>query len=244
MDLVKVSKMLIQEMRCSEDEWNSFLEEVSLFCIKHEIEIPKMDEIYVLPGRSRRRMQLITGMHHFKYELYNTVIDLQLQELNSRFNEVNTELLICVASLNPYHSFAAFDKEKLLRFAELYPKDFSPSDYLHINNHLETYIRDVRSKDEFCCLDGIGGLADKLVKTGKNETYPFVYKLIKLALVLPVATASVERVFSAMTIVKSKLRNHMGDQWINDCLVTYIESDIFRNISDDVVLKQFQCMKT
>jgi len=49
-----------------------------------------------------------------------------------------------------------------------------------------------------------------------------VYKLLKLALLLPVATASVERVFSDMNVVKSNLRNKMSDQWLNDRLVTYI----------------------
>ena len=36
-----------------------------------------------------------------------------------------------------------------------------------------------------------------------------VYKLLTLALVLSVATASVERSFSAMKIVKTSLRNKM-----------------------------------
>ena len=45
-----------------------------------------------------------------------------------------------------------------------------------------------------------------------------------------------------MNIVKSKLRNHMGDQWMNDCLVTFIESDIFDTISNDVIMKRFQNM--
>jgi hypothetical protein len=46
--------------------------------------------------------------------------------------------------------------------------------------------------------------------------YPYVYKLLKLVLVLPVATASVEKVFSAMNYVKNKLRNRMKDQLLND----------------------------
>ena len=39
-----------------------------------------------------------------------------------------------------------------------------------------------------------------------------VYRLVELALLLPVATASVERVFSAMKAVKTDLRNRMGDE--------------------------------
>ncbi|GJY28735.1 RNA-directed DNA polymerase, partial [Tanacetum coccineum] len=74
----------------------------------------------------------------------------------------------------------------------------------------------------------------------KHTTYDLVYLLIKLVLILPVATASVERTFSAMTYVKNKLRNSIGDQFLNDCLVTYIEKDVFFEVSDDTIMNRFQ----
>ena len=55
---------------------------------------------------------------------------------------------------------------------------------------------------------------------------------------------SVERVFSAMNLVKNKLRNSMGDQVLNDCLVTFIERDIFSKVSDDDIIKCFQGMRS
>jgi hypothetical protein len=61
-----------------------------------------------------------------------------------------------------------------------------------------------------------------LVETNKSTTYNIVYNLLKLVLTLTIATVSVERVFSSMTFVKNKLRNKMGNQLLNDCLVTYI----------------------
>ena len=60
-----------------------------------------------------------------------------------------------------------------------------------------------------------------------------VYKLLKLALLLSVATASVERVFLAMKVGKSNLCNKMGNQWLRDVLLT---------ISNDVILSHFQQM--
>ena len=45
-------------------------------------------------------------------------------------------------------------------------------------------------------------LSNKLVDTKKHEFYGLVYLVLKLALILPVATASVERVFSALCLVK------------------------------------------
>lgn len=49
--------------------------------------------------------------------------------------------------------------------------------------------------------------------------YDMVYLLLKLVLVLPVATVSVERVFSALAIVKTMSRNKLGDSVLDDCLV-------------------------
>jgi hypothetical protein len=36
----------------------------------------------------------------------------------------------------------------------------------------------------------------------------------------------------------------MGDQWMNDCVVTYVESDIFKTINDEEIMQWFQNMKT
>jgi hypothetical protein len=36
----------------------------------------------------------------------------------------------------------------------------------------------------------------------------------------------------------------MGDKWMNDSLVVYIEKDIFDKIDNEVIMKQFQNIKT
>jgi hypothetical protein len=140
--------------------------------------------------------------------------------------------------------FASFNKEKLIRLAQFYPNDFSAVQLITLDNQLETYIFDMRSSDEFATLKGIGQLAEKLVEMKKDVVYPLVYSLVTLSLILPVATTTVERAFSAMNIVKNRLRNRMGDQWMNDCLITYIEKDIFKTISNEEIMQQFQGMKT
>ncbi|XP_025647324.1 uncharacterized protein [Arachis hypogaea] len=212
MALVKVSKQRLQTIR--DDGWSLLVDEVSLFCEKYNITVPKMDDIFVSQGRSRRKAQKISNLYHFQVEIFYQVVDRQLQELNNHFTEVNTELLLCIACLNPRHSFLAFDKEKLIQLAQFYPLEFSSTQLLALDSQLENFILDVRSDDQFSKLNGIGALSQKLVETQKNIVYPLVFLLLKLALVLPVATASVERTFSAMNIIKSRLRNRMGDEFL------------------------------
>ena len=79
-----------------------------------------------------------------------------------------------------------------------------------------------------------------LVETNKHELYHIVYKLLKLVLILPVATASFERVFSSMSYVKNKLRNKMGDHYLNNCLVTFGEREFFNQVKDEDVINLFQ----
>jgi hypothetical protein len=53
-------------------------------------------------------------------------IDRQLRELNDRFDEVNIELLSCMAAFSPLDSFAAYDQAKLVTLAiKFYPNDFT-----------------------------------------------------------------------------------------------------------------------
>ena len=112
-----------------------------------------------------------------------------------------------------------------------------------LDNQLETYIQDMQSTEEFSALKGIGQLAEKMVEMKKNVSYPLVYSLVTLTLILLVVTATVERAFSIMNIIKNRLRNQIGDQWINDCLVTYIEKDIFKTIKCEKIMQRFQNMK-
>jgi len=66
-----------------------------------------------------------------------------------------------------------------------------------------------------------------------------VYEFPKLVLLLPVATSSVERIFSAMVLVKTKLQNKMGDSLFDGCLVTFIKQDIFFEVDEDDMIKIF-----
>ena len=153
-------------------------------------------------------------------------------------------MLSCIFCLNPRSSFASFDIHKLVTLANLYPDDFSSTDLSFIRQELETYVKDLRKDARFNGLDDMGSLTKLMVETFKHKAFPLVYRLIELALILPVATASVECVFSAMNVVKTSLRNKMGDQWMNDCLVVYIEKEVFISIEDETILQRFQKMDT
>ncbi|XP_057468721.1 uncharacterized protein LOC130757922 [Actinidia eriantha] len=242
MHLVEISKKRLQCMR--DDGWNSFLSQLTLFCGKYDIHVPMMEGDYLAASRKRCGRDEVTNLHHYRVELFYTVLDMQLQELNDRFTVTTTELLVCVACLSPMNLFSAFDKEKLIRLASFYPNDFSTHECMVLEDQLDSYVYDMCHSSDFVGLRGLGELAQKLVQTKRSAVYPLIYRLLKLALVLPVATASVERAFSALKIVKSRLRNRMGDQFLNDSLLVYIEKKRFNDISNDAIIDRFQKMKS
>ncbi|CAN6709451.1 unnamed protein product [Malus baccata var. baccata] len=187
---------------------------VSTFCVEHEIEVPNMDDLYVIQGKSLRKAPRKTNHYHYKVELFFEVIDFQLTELDDRFVE-----------------------EKLVHLARMYPKDFTDRDRSALQDQLDIYIHFVRADNDFSQLCEINELAKKMVEKGLHRTFAY------LTLVLLVATASVESAFSSMNIIKGLPRNKMRDQWLSDNLVVYIEKDIFSCIGNEVIMEHFQTMK-
>ncbi|XP_059651791.1 uncharacterized protein LOC132299284 isoform X2 [Cornus florida] len=199
-----------------------------------------MDDMFKTRGRLHRKAPEETNLHHYRDELFYKVIDMQLQELNSRFIDSNIELLLCVACLCPDDAFIAFDKKKLIRLAQFYPKEFSARRLMKLDAQLKNYILYVRSSSSFEGLEGIAALAKRMVETRLDKVYTKVYLLLTLALILPVASATVDRAFSTMNFVKIQLPNRLGDQWKNDNLVVDIEKDIFRDISNEVIMQRLE----
>ncbi|CAN1136663.1 Zinc finger MYM-type protein 1 [Linum perenne] len=157
--LVNVSKRRLQELR--DNGWETLFQETIRFCIEESIEVPNSSDIYVRRGKSKRIRERVTCLHHFQVEVFYTVIDMQLQEINNRFDEVNCQLLLSMACLHPHNSFAAFDKEKLMHLATFYPNEFPPSLIKFLGHQLNSYICDLPFDNRFKDLNGVDELAKK-----------------------------------------------------------------------------------
>ena len=101
----------------------------------------------------------------------------------------------------------------------------------------------MRNDENFKNLKSLAELSMMIVKRNMVSRYDIVYKLLKLVLVLPVATAGVERIFSAMNTIKNKLRSKMGQDFLNNCLTTFIEREFFLQAKDEDIINYFQAMK-
>ncbi|XP_024453876.2 uncharacterized protein LOC18096834 [Populus trichocarpa] len=93
MDLVSTTKALLQTLR--DAGFDLLLANVQFVCTKYEIDIPHMNASYKkATGRSCQQQGSVTVYQHYHYDIFNSTIDFQLEELNSRFNDETVELLL------------------------------------------------------------------------------------------------------------------------------------------------------
>ncbi|KAK9943936.1 hypothetical protein M0R45_009525 [Rubus argutus] len=225
-----------------EDGWDDLIVKVELFCDEHNIVMPDMcDRFMAGTSRSSRQRDYITNEHHYRINILNAVIDFQLAELDSRFTDQSLELLILSATFDPHNNFQSFKTEDVCNLAlKFYPEDFETVEMLALEMECGYFLVDIRRDIRFENLTSISDLCRQLVETRKSTFFPMIYRLICLVLTLPVSTATTERAFSSMNIIKNKLRNKIEDEFLDDLIVLYIEKEFADKISNDSVIAEFE----
>ncbi|XP_073016513.1 uncharacterized protein [Primulina eburnea] len=243
MELVSSTKTLIQELR--DEKWDDLLEKVKSFCVARNIDVPDFSSQYVdRRGRARLHQGNFTIVHHYRLNFFYATIDSQLQEINVRFCEDAMELLMLSSALNPQNasdSLRYMDICKL--FEKFYPQDFTSEEKERLEMQLKHYEHNVVKGSHYKSLSTISELCQWLVKNKKTATYDLVFRVIVLVLTLSVSTATTERSFSAMNIVKTRLRSKMEDYFLSDVLMIFIEREIAKNICIDTIIEDFENFK-
>ncbi|CAI0422395.1 unnamed protein product [Linum tenue] len=175
---------------------------------------------------------------------YKVLEDIKKEELRSRFEEKVVELLKLSSSLDPTNGYKAFDIDAICSLArKYYPLDFSEKEIDRLAFQLKIFHGTARTHPALENLSSVAELCHGLAESGKAKDFDLVDRLIRLVLTLPVSTASGERAFSAMKLVKTKLRNKMSDDFLADGLIIYIERDIVDTFSLDDILSDFIDLK-
>jgi hypothetical protein len=82
-----------------------------------------------------------------------------------------------------------------------------------------------------------------MVDIRKQLSYPLVFHLLKLALTLPVLTATAERCFLVIKIVNNALRNEIGDDYMSHSLIFFAQNALLDTIINEVIVDHFDKMK-
>ena len=104
------------------------------------------------------------------------------------------------------------------------------------------FLKSTLQKDKrFNDLKNIRELCSTFVNYGFPKHYPQFYKLLVLVLTLPITTASVERAFSSLKYIKNYIRTKIGDDWLEDLMLMYINKDYSINLNK--VIESFKNKK-
>ncbi|KAL9669885.1 hypothetical protein QQ045_007435 [Rhodiola kirilowii] len=210
--LIQNTKARLLALR--ENGWDELLVGVNNFCAKNGIIILNMED----KVQSRFHLSRAnTNDSHFRIDIYYQVINRIGQEMENRFSESTKELLTCIGSrcMEIINSYTCSVGRLKFVTLNLLNECFS---WVLIISQLSGWICEMRENEKFVMLQDMGEVARKMVKVGYHTAFPLVYHIIELVLVLPVATSTVERAFFAMKIIKTDLRNKVGDDFLTDCL--------------------------
>jgi len=81
-------------------------------------------------------------------------------------------------------------------------------------------------------------LSDVLQKIDQN-VFTNLYKLMQVALTLPISSATCERSFSVMRRIKTWIRSSMNQDRFTDMSILHIERDISNVIESENILNNF-----
>ena len=154
------------------------------------------------------------------------------------------ELLRLSSALEPREALKFFRSSDLCLLVEnFYPQDFTDYDKQVLKKELYHFEHSVVQDPEFKELKSLSELSQWLVRTRNSEHYKLMYRIVRLVLTLPVSTATTERAFLAIKIVKTNLRNRMENDFLTDFLMFYIEKDIASTFSLDSIVDDFEDLK-
>jgi len=87
---------------------------------------------------------------NYHYDIFNSTIDFQLEELNSRFNDGIMKLLVLSSALEPKNNFKSFKVDAIYKLAEkFYLEDFNEQEMYYLRSQLEHYQIDVIHHESF-----------------------------------------------------------------------------------------------
>jgi hypothetical protein len=134
------------------------------------------------------------------------------------------KLFILSAVLSSKDAYKSFKIDNICNLVEkFFPEDFIEQEKISLRFQLHHYQFDVPKHSYFHNMSTLSKLCRGLTISGKSKIYNLIDRLIRLVLTLLVSTATTKLAFSAMKLVKTRLRSRMEDEFLADNLVIYIE---------------------
>lgn len=176
-----------------------------------------------------------TNYEPFTTEL-TTVIDDLLADLDARFSDEMITVFRAMKCLSPHDDFGCYCEEDLLTLVQVdhFKGDFTDYERQYIQTEMRQVIFQLRIDFDLEHRSKMK-IQDVMIwlTIWHRNVFEVVTRLCILVCVLPVSSASAERNFSGLKLMKTRLRSNMGDDWLDDCLTLYMEKDLLQYSLDN-----------
>ncbi|XP_073313459.1 uncharacterized protein [Primulina huaijiensis] len=116
MDFVSTTKDLLHTLRV--EGYDILLMIVQSVCENNGIEIPDMNAWYRSATEiSSQQRDSIIFEHHYRFDVFNAAIDIQVEELNSRFDDGAVEIFRLSSALEHRDNFKLFNADDIYNLA-------------------------------------------------------------------------------------------------------------------------------
>ena len=235
-DLVKSTRSALQEYR-TDEKWDKVFKYVIDLADMHDIATESharkrkppqhLDDSVVFESTGSREPTSTSVSNTLKITFYFPTLDTFLAELNNRFDDKNLSIMTGIQACHPKcHNF--LDIVALQVLIDVYELDGS-----NLLSEVNVAKRTLSGKG----LETTNDVFSTLMPL--KDAFPTLLKVVRIALTIAVSTATCERSFSTLKLVKSYLRSTMGEQRLADLASISIEKEISNTIIIDEVINEF-----
>lgn len=228
----------LKEYRCN---FNDLLEEANIvaksWSISTEFQNKRRKVVKKYFDELCTDMRLTCPETLFRVTIFNRALDILINQISKRFSSFH-ELMLNFTCLQPSFLTSATDLELLNEATKLvnkYDKDISKT--------FTSEILAVRStlKNQICQLNSTRDLAQLLMVKNHSLTasFPEVCTALLLFLTIPVTSASAERSFSKLKIIKGYLRSTMMQDRLSGLALISIEQETAREVDFENLIDMF-----
>ena len=216
-DMIKEELRSIREN--SENEFSILFERATNMAAEVGMEPLEMPRTV---GRQtlRSNVEADTPEEYWRRTIFVPFIDCQTSQLEDRFQGRNAAAVKAMKLLpSNIHALAPEDEEEILGyFGDDLPSRSSFSQELRLwKRHLST---------EETKPSKVADTLQKMKHDGTEKLFPNVFVILRILLIIPATSATVERANSALRYVKNFYRSSMSESRLNALILMYIHRDI------------------
>ena len=214
----------------------------TIACLQIKIEPPRLCKRLV--HRANPDVDSTHELDYFRVTVYIPFLDTVLQQLRFRFNE-KTKLVGLFDTLLPSNCVKnGVMEEQFMQLWRNYSSTLSannvqPGDIRGVNAFAQYRMWVVKWKREFSDKSPSDHIA--ALQYCDASVFPSIRALLSIASILPISTATVERSFSSLRLLKTYLRNRTCEARLNGLAMMYIYNT--EPVDVDRVIERFASSK-